>query len=58
MAVSVCDCDCMVDFHAEVCMLDVRWYSVSSISVVVFSRTFEQVVFSIDFWKFSQLVCE
>lgn len=58
MVVGVCGCDGTVDSHAEACMLDVRWCTASSISVVVFSRTFKQVICNIDFWKFSQLMCE
>jgi len=39
MVVGVYSCDGTVDSHAESCMLDVRWCTASSISVVVFSGT-------------------
>lgn len=51
IVVDVWDCEGSVDFRAEVCILDVKKFTASSISVVVFKRTFQLVLCSIDFYK-------
>jgi hypothetical protein len=44
-------CDGLVVSHAEICILDVRRFTASSISFFVFRRTFKLVFCKIDLWK-------
>jgi hypothetical protein len=48
--------DGSVNSYAEVWMLDIKRFTASSMSAVVFSRTFRLVLCRIDFWKFPQLI--
>jgi hypothetical protein len=50
------DCNGFAVFHAEACILDVKRFTASSISIFVFRRTFKLVFYKIELWKLSQLM--